>query len=328
MVKVWILIDDRVGSWRQSQGLGYALSNDVVEQKIELNKWGKWPNFLRFGPLKYIGIPSELKRALSSQSEPDIVIGSGRRLSPVLWWIKNKFPKTKTITIMAPDFGGIRNIDLVIMNRHDVRGSVSKNTIISEMAINQLSDKFLSDNKKEWMPKFKKLVKQPYLGVLIGGSTPGTIFTNEMADDFGEKINDLALKNNANIIMTNSRRTGDNQTKIILSKLTVPYYFHDYKSGEKNPIFGIYSCSDLLAVTGDSISMIGECATTKKPVFVYDNPDLIRDKNIKFLDGFYKNGWAISLINKTPKIKNKTKLILESDRLASIIKKRFKNVFV
>ena len=81
MRKVWLILDDRMGNINQIKGVGEALGWPMEEKKISYNHWIRLPNFLRGAST--LGICPE---SLSFLSEPwpDLVIGAGRRMFPLL----------------------------------------------------------------------------------------------------------------------------------------------------------------------------------------------------------------------------------------------------
>jgi len=73
-------------------------------------------------------------------------------------------------------------------------------------------------------------------------------------------------------IAVTSRRTGEAATaafKAVLGEAGV----HEWRPGRReNPYLGYLTLADVLVVTGDSESMLGEAAATDKPLYIYPVP--------------------------------------------------------
>ena len=88
--KVWVLIDDRMGSNGQVRGVAGQLSlskYEIEEKPLIYTKLAGLPNFLRGRSL--IGVSDESKQGIS-QDFPDIVLSGSRRTAPIARWIRKK----------------------------------------------------------------------------------------------------------------------------------------------------------------------------------------------------------------------------------------------
>ncbi|MDR1691350.1 MAG: mitochondrial fission ELM1 family protein, partial [Rickettsiales bacterium] len=171
---------------------------------------------------------------------------------------------------------------------------------------------------------FLKGLKKPYVTAIIGGSTKTTQFTDDMAKEFGIKINEIAKNTGGSLLILNSRRTGDKQTKIIKQQITAPNIFYDFSRPDASPVFNAFlGYADMIAITGESISMLTEATFANKPMFVYDNEELLAPKHKRFVKILYDLGAAKSMAGdlknfKSQKIENPGKYV------ASVIKKNMK----
>ncbi len=84
----------------------------------------------------------------------------------------------------------------------------------------------------------------------------------------GEQLAALAAQG-VGIAITPSRRTGEAALRALRERLAgVPHYFWD--GSAENPYFGLLAHADALLVTGDSVNMVSEAASTGKPVHVIE----------------------------------------------------------
>jgi mitochondrial fission protein ELM1 len=75
----------------------------------------------------------------------------------------------------------------------------------------------------------------------------------------------------ASLLITPSRRTGDDNVSILKEKLAdVPYFI--WEGEGENPYFGMLGLADFIVPTSDSVNMISEAASTGKPVYVAQLP--------------------------------------------------------
>src|SRR5262249_15039992 len=75
----------------------------------------------------------------------------------------------------------------------------------------------------------------------------------------------------ASLLVTPSRRTGEENLRILKDKLAdVPHFL--WEGEGDNPYFGLLGLADFLVTTSDSVNMISEAASTGKPVYVVHLP--------------------------------------------------------
>ena len=119
-------------------------------------------------------------------------------------------------------------------------------------------------------PKLAYLTR-PYIGVLIGGSNASYHLNAPEMTALAAQLASSARAMGGSLIVTPSRRTGEENIRILKDALTnVP---HDIWNGNgENPYFGILGLADFLIVTCDSVNMVSEAASTGKPVYVADLP--------------------------------------------------------
>ncbi len=300
---IWIVADDRLGTTRQLEGVAHSLSGTIIHKPVTYDWRVKLPNFLR--RILGNGVTAHSWSSLLKQDAPDVILSGGRRTAPITAYLKRLYPHAVTMHFMNPNYPSSA-FDFVAIPRHDQSIPSGNNIVFFDTAPNQISDQRLADERKTWMSQFKKY-PAPRIAVLIGGKTKTTTFDTDMARAFGHDLNALAKRLKGSLLITDSRRTGVEQTAEIKSMLTVPHYFYEYGVSEgTNPMFGFMACADVVVVTGESISMVSEALTTGKPVFVYDHPSLLAPKHKRFTERLKEIGAIQSLTSKsklfTPKL--------------------------
>jgi len=193
---------------------------------------------------------------------PDLVIAAGRKAVAASRYIKKKSGgKTFTVQLQDPKCSA-SHFDLVAVPHHDkLRG---KNVLVTHGAPNRLNVKKLTDAKKHFTPDFENLA-QPRIAVLIGGNSRTHKITTSIMENLIKQLRSLQ----GSLMVTASRRTGDNNLKLLQDGLKGTNAFLWNGTGE-NPYFGMLAWADHILVTADSVSMLCDAGTTGKPVHMIE----------------------------------------------------------
>jgi len=290
MRKVWLILDDRMGNINQIKGVGEALGWPMEEKKISYNHWIRLPNFLRgASPL---GICPE---SLSFLSEPwpDLVIGAGRRMFPLLLHIKKKSGgKTKVVQLMNPGRWGFSKADLIVLPRHDDYKGTAPNVFQTLGAPHRVTQEKLKEELEKWRPVMEKY-PSPRISVIIGGATKKAPFTLDMAKRLAADV--MALKPGS-LLITTSRRTPKEVVDYLFD--TFPKettFFYKFGDAGENPYFGLLAWGGQIVVTGDSMSMCSECCAAGVPVYIFAPQGTMGKKHERFHKELYASGYATAL---------------------------------
>ena len=314
-------MDDRRGSVGQAQGIIQAIGNrlNIVEKQISYNKLACLPNWLRGRTL--LGVNSQKSSDLRT-GFPDLVLSISRRTVPVARYIrKHSGNKTKIVQLMYPDGGiGLKEMDMVIVPEHD---SLKKQQIAKAVVILGAPTKIFPDvlalARKKWTPLFSHLPR-PYTAVIIGGAIKGKDWGINNASDLAEKIKDFHTKVGGSILITTSRRTGNEAQKIIMDKLQgIPAYTYIWGEKKDNPLMGFYACSDYIITTADSVSMCSEACGTGKPVLLFLGKNWLPEKHSRFAQSLIDEGYASELNNSTTPEFHPSKILHNSEMIAERI---------
>ncbi|HQP91598.1 MAG TPA: ELM1/GtrOC1 family putative glycosyltransferase, partial [Candidatus Omnitrophota bacterium] len=206
----------------------------------------------------------------------DIVISCGSSLSAanqVLSFENN----AKSFVIMKPAHFPASRFDLVISHRHD-RLRERDNVVSITGSLNTVNELSTEMDFKELAKVRRGLseipdMKVPKIGVLLGGDSKHFEFTACIAESICQQLREFLKKNRAVILLTTSRRTPKAVTDIFkeyFSKDSACRLF--VVAEEDNPkgtIGGIFYLSDILLVSGESISMVSEAAASGKQTVVF-----------------------------------------------------------
>jgi mitochondrial fission protein ELM1 len=110
-------------------------------------------------------------------------------------------------------------------------------------------------------------------GVLIGGDTQGVKFDEAQIRELMTQIKEAALHYNADILLTTSRRTPEEIEKVILKGLKgferCSLCIIANQRNIPEAVGGILGLSDLVIVSGESISMVSEALSSGKRTIVF-----------------------------------------------------------
>ena len=261
----WVVTDGKAGMESQCVGLAEALGFTPIVKRVRLRSpWRQLTPYFRIGGRAQFASSSD---ALNPPW-PELLIATGRHSVAASLLVKKlSSGRTKTVQLQNPVIAP-RHFDLVVVPRHDrLEGA---NVVSTRGALHRVTPELLRHGAEQLAPKVAYLAR-PYIGVLIGGTNAvyrlGSAEMTALARHLAAAARDMK----GSLLVTPSRRTGEENLRILEAGLSdVP---HDIWDGQgENPYFGILGLADFLVVTCDSVNMVSEAASTGKPVYVFDLP--------------------------------------------------------
>lgn len=194
---------------------------------------------------------------------PDLLITCGRRSTPLSIAIrKHSGGKTFTVHIQDPRIPA-RCFDMVVPMAHDpIRGD---NVFPTELALHHVTKFKLDEAARHFTSRFASLPR-PLVAVLIGGKTRKHPFTQDECGRLTERLDHLRRDYGAGLIVTTSRRTGEENTRLIGERLGGEDTLIWSGEGE-NPYMGMLALADFVLATEDSVSMVSEACASGHPVY-------------------------------------------------------------
>ena len=300
----WIITEGMAGTENQCIGVAEAMGLEPVVKRIGLRQ--PWKSL---SPYLGCEMSWSFKPALTGPW-PDLLLASGRKSIAASRYIKRASGgKTFTVQIQDPRISP-KNFDLVAVPEHDpTRGD---NVVLTTAAPNRISPQKLDRARSDFASDFA-MMGGPRVAVLIGGNSKAHKMTTYIMEKLG--IHLAAVP--GSLMITASRRTGDIEKAALIRGLADrDYYFWD-GTGE-NPYFGMLAWADVVLVTADSVSMLGDAATTGKPVYMIEMEGgtprfdkfhrVLREKGIvRPFDGVLEH-WAYAPLNDAGKIAREIEL--------------------
>jgi hypothetical protein len=282
----WIVTDGKAGMESQCLGLAEALGLEPRIIRVELRSpWREFAPHLRLG----------LGRALVGQPLappwPDLLIATGRQSVPASLYVRARSPQTRRVQIQNPVIAS-SNFDLVVAPIHDDLWDV--NVIQTIGALHRVTLERLSKESQRLAPRLSVL-QRPFIGVLVGGANDAFVFGPNEAHSLAAEILRHAKGHGASVLVTPSRRTGEQTRAILRAALAdVPGFF--WNGSGDNPYYGILGLADVILVTADSVNMVTEACATGRPVYIYNLPGGSK-KSERFQEALTLRGYARKFSN-------------------------------
>lgn len=305
---VVILDDGKTGHLRQAQAVAHSIDVQTKPVKIyELDLMFKnkiFEQLLRFVTFARLDVFLSpmvfLKAALTPDSYAklddvysDIIIctGSSTRAVALLLARENM---SKTISIMKPTPFSTKRFNLSIIPYHD-NPKLSKNVLITHGALNMVSPERLAKAKEE-LSRHASIKQGLNIGVLIGGDSKYYNLDIKLAERMIKALKLFCDKYGAWLLLSTSRRTPEDVDIYIRKSLEAyPRCIFKVFPNEENFDFavnGILAVSQAVIVTGESISMVSEAATSEAYPIVVGLKKNFKNKKVKhdlFLDHLSKS---------------------------------------
>lgn len=317
--EIWVLIDNRAGTASQAIALANEIGLAVRIINLEYGFFAKLPNYFLSHSLIRLNNNSRILIE-NINYFPEIMISAGRRAATIALAIKkNSEYRSKIIQIMNPQVN-FNNFDLIILPSHDNYSSYQRFYDINKISdndknnkkqpqivkiigsLNAVSSKLLENEKKKFIGWFNNDItdlqsKNRNILLLIGGSSKQGYFSLKSARKLLISSKFLADKICANLVIINSRRTSNNINKLIDNFVKDSHQsdidnnsdirFFNYQilkqNGlDNNPYFAAIAIADIVVISGDSVSMIAEVASSGKKLLIFDEKKIATKKHRKF----------------------------------------------
>jgi len=301
---ILILSDSKAGHLRQAQAAAEIIREsftaknikvklDTIEVKIK-NKLALTGACIFSGRYSCQGCLWCLRMFLERESyealvkmNPDVVISCGSSLAPINYVISRE-NQAKSVVVMRPGLFSTQRFDLVIVPRHD-RLPQRRNIVETKGALNLIDEKYLEEQSLELIKASSNQLKKEdlYLGVLIGGDNKDFYLKKEDILAAVKQIKAAAVKLDARILVTTSRRTTAEVEQILREELKgetrCKLLIIANEKNLNSAVGGILGLSSVIITTPESISMVSEAAGSKKYVLVLDLEG-VRGRHGRFIE--------------------------------------------
>ena len=232
----------------------------------------------KFATWRCHGIMKSMKSCLEKDSYDalmrtysDFVVSCGSTTAPANVFMA-KENNAQNVVIMKPDIIGLGQFSLAIIPKHD-KPPARKNVVTTTLAPN-LIDKDSMRNYGEKLNGLVNIEKSIVLGAMFGGDNQEFAMTKDMANKAVSGLIEFCKAYDADLLLTTSRRTPKEVEALIKDRLS-RYSFCKLMviANEKNiegAPAGILDMCDIVAVSGESVSMVSEAIHSGKKVVVFN----------------------------------------------------------
>ena len=256
----------RAGENSQILALAEALGEGFESKRLSYTRCGVITNLLRrigngaFDPQRSTPL---------TPPWPDLVVSAGLRNESSCRWIRQQSKgKTRLVQIGRP-WAALEHFDLVITTPQ-YRLPERHNVLQNHTTLHRVTDARLEQAGTEYAARLEHLPR-PYTAVIIGGNSGPYTFGPRAAARLCREANALALETGGSLLVTTSSRTPSAAADVLESAITAPAEFFRWRpDSAENPYFAFLDLADRIIVTGDSIAMLSEACSTRKPVYIFD----------------------------------------------------------
>jgi len=249
----------------QCIGLAEALGLEPEIKRVRLRTpWHELTPYVRFGGrLQFTSKSSRLVPPW-----PDLLIATGRHSVAASLLVRRLSKRqTRTVQLQNPVIAP-SHFDLVVVPRHD--NLSGPNVVSTRGALNRVTPTLIRDSAAAIAWRFQHLTR-PFIAVLIGGANAAYRLGPDEMQSLVEQLGAVAREMGGSLLITTSRRTGEENIEILKSGLVgVPHYL--WNNQGENPYFGFLGLADFIVATSDSVNMVSEAASTGKPMYVAELP--------------------------------------------------------
>jgi len=214
--------------------------------------------------------------------KPDFIISCGSAVAPINFLLSQEYD-AKNIVILKPGILSFQRFDLVALPRHDVKKKRwplgpqgwPANVVVTHGAPNLITQQYLTEQTSALLKHFSHLKSGDNfkIGVLLGGDTQGFILSEQRVRILVHQLMETAEETHADILLTTSRRTSSRVENLIMRELKkyprCKFLVIANRENVPEAVGGILGLSDVVVVSGDSISMISEAASAGKKVAAF-----------------------------------------------------------
>jgi len=281
--QIWVLEDPRAGTAAQALGIAERLG---LPFRVVPLRWGAGARL----PWPFPTLAGLADRSAFAPPWPSLVISAGRRSAPVARWLRAR--GARTVHAMRPGFGAA-DFDLLVVGAHDAPRP-APNLLQIQGATHRITPEKLAAAATAF-PALAALPR-PRVGLLLGGP----VRAEGMDPATAARIGLAAAGLGKAVLATTSRRSGAPAGAALAAALKeIPHHLYPFGGVGANPLHGILALSDLLVVTGDSISMLSEALMTPAPLYIAD-PGGLGPRHRAVASAFIAAGLAARLGDKPP----------------------------
>jgi len=262
---VWLMMGKKAGDNAQISALAEALGWPFEIKNLVFRKTELITNLLA-GPT--------LTGVIKDQSDPleppwpELMISAGRRNEPACRWVQVQGGGAKIVHVGRP-WAPLECFDLIVTTPQ-YRVPPAPNVLENTAPLHRVTEARLAEAAEVWAPLLAHLPK-PHVAVVIGGNAGPYVLDAEAGALLGRAASAYARKLGGSLLVSTSARTPAPAIAALEAAIDVPAEIYRWRRDAKeNPYLGYLALADSIIVTCESMSMLAEACSTRKPVFMFD----------------------------------------------------------
>lgn len=288
--KICVLSDQKAGHVKQSLALAAMIGDlgyDIQVQVVGVDFRGAWARFFQMVAGRLAGakgawlalsvcLTRGAREALLKEHF-DVVISAGSSLAPVNLALRYE-NNARSFVLMKPGVLRLKSFDGVFIPAHD-RPGVRKNVVETIGALCHVTPETMKADFEKLAARYPRLREEvagrvPRLGVLIGGNAKNYTLGPESVAFLSGQIKKFLDETSGRVFMTTSRRTPPEAVDVLRETFgrdaRCPLLVIASEENPEGAVGGIFHLSDVLIVSGESISMVSEAMASGKSVIAFE----------------------------------------------------------
>ncbi len=267
--RVWILQSPHSGDNTQLRALAGALGWPTEAKCLT---YRGHEGFLRLLSLPTLAGVDRAKSSPLAPPWPDLVLCSGRGAEAVSFWLKKHANPDLRIVFVGSPWADLRRFDLVITTPQ-YKLPQAPNVLRNLLPVHDVTAERIMAEAVRWQAQLAHLPR-PFTAVLLGGGSGPYLFRPAAAARLGREASALARAEGGSLLVTTSARTGEAAAEAFAGAIDVPFeMFRWSRDAADNPFHAFLGLASRIIVTADSISMLSEAVSTRKPLLLFDIED-------------------------------------------------------
>ena len=278
--KTWVISDGKAGDEAQCLGVLERLGLTPEIRRVRPRKL--FALAMPWGPIDPAEAPGKPGSPLAPPW-PDIAVASGRRTVAYLRRLRKESGGRALTVFLKDPSTGADTAETIWVPQHDkLRGPNVLATLTSPHRISPERLEEARRNAPDWFERGRITV-----GVILGGDSKHHRFTDADIAALVASLKTIA-DSGAKLVVTPSRRTPPALADAVRDLCAARGGFFWDGSGD-NPYIAILAFADHLVVTADSVNMLGEAASTGRPIHLF-TPSGGHRKISSFVNGLERHG--------------------------------------
>jgi mitochondrial fission protein ELM1 len=266
--RTWLMMGHKAGDNGQIQALAEALGWPYEVKHLRYRRTELVTNLFA-GPT-LAGLRADLSSPLVPPW-PELIISAGRRNEPLVRWIQRAAggPGRVRLVHVGRPWALHECFDLIVTTPQ-YRLPNKPNILHNEAPLHRVDAARLASAVRRWAPRLAHL-PDPKIAVILGGNAGPYNLDRENGALLGWWAARLARARGGSLLVTTSARTPRKAIDALEAILDAPAMVYRWRPDDPdNPYLGFLGCAAEIIVTCDSMSMLAEACTTRKPVHIFD----------------------------------------------------------